>query len=168
MSEMFQFGSPGTQLDYTSTSSSWCYPNDIENGTFSGEKSQSASSKDHNTFADVDQMLSWSGSATPSKYLFIPFDSTTQSNEETSAEAGVPRVGNSQDPYSDINQDVSLFGEVDTMGVNTDMEDASTSEMEPTTDLSQEDPSPFDPHTSFRKSTQSGSVSSFFCSTRFE
>jgi hypothetical protein len=167
MSEMFQFGSPGTQFDYTSNPSSWCYPDDTENGAFSGEKSQSASSKDHNSFADGEQMLSWSGSATPGDYLFTPFDSTTPPSE-TSTEAGVLRVGNSQDPYSNIDQDVPLFGGDDPMGVNTDIEDARTSEMEPSTDLSQEDPSPFDPHTSFRESTQSGSVRPFFCSTQFK
>jgi hypothetical protein len=68
-------------------------------------------------------------------------------------------VGNSQvTTYSDINQGVPLFGGDETKGV----EDASTSEMGPSTDLSQEDPSPFDPRTACREPTQSRSVRSFF------
>ncbi|KAI0272954.1 hypothetical protein BGY98DRAFT_1189123 [Russula aff. rugulosa BPL654] len=153
-----RFGSPGAQFDYTTNSSSWCYPNDIENGVFSGKKSQSTSSKDQNPFADGDQMLLWSGSATPGDYLFIPSESTTPTND-TSTEAGVLRVDNSQDSYSNINQDVPLFGGDEMMDVNMDTEDARTSEMEPSADLSQEDPSPFDPHNSFRESTQSSSAS---------
>lgn len=162
---MFQFGGPGEQFDYNSSSSFWCLPNDIENGGFGGEESQSASSVDQNPFADGDQMLSWSGSATPSDNLFFPCDSIPcLSNTSTGAE--VLRVGNSQDTYFDINQDVTvpLFGGGETKDVDMDinMEDASSSEMEPSADLSQEDPGPFDPHITCRESTQSRSVRSFF------
>ena len=161
MSEMFQFGDPGAQFDYTSSSSFWCYPNGVENGAFSGEKTQSASSIDQNPFADGDQMLSWSGSATPSDHLFFPCDSTTQSSD-TNIGAGVLRVSNSQKSYSDINQDVPLFGGGETKDVDMDMEDASTSETATSTDLSQEGPGHFDPRTVCRESTQSRSVRSFF------
>jgi hypothetical protein len=159
MSEMSQFGGPGAQLDYTS-SSSWCYPDYIENGAFSGEKSQSASSMDQNPFADGDQMLSWSGSATAGDHLFFPCDSPTQSTD-TSTGAGVLRVGDSQDTHSYFNQDVPLFCGVETKDVDTDMEDASTPEMEPSIDFSQEDPGPFDPHTACRGSTVSQRTFSF-------
>ena len=69
---------------------------------------------------------------------------------------------NSQDTHFDINQDVSLFGGDETNDVNMSMEDASTSEMAPSTDLSQDDPRPCDSRTSFRESTQSGNVRCFF------
>jgi hypothetical protein len=126
MSEMFQFGGPGTQFDYTSSSYFWCYHDGIENGAFSGDKSQGASSMNQNPFADGDQMFSWSGSATPGDHLFFPCDSTPPSSISTPTRAGVLRVGNSQDTtYSDIDQGVPLFGGDETK----DVEDASTSEM---------------------------------------
>jgi hypothetical protein len=64
---------------------------------------------DQNTFADGDQMLSWSGSAIPSDNLFFPCDSTSRLSN-TSTGAGVLRVGNSQDSYLDINQDTVWWG----------------------------------------------------------
>ena len=161
MSEMFQFGRPGAQFDYTSSSSVGCYPNGIENGAFSGEKSQSTSSMDQNPLVDGDQLLSWSGSATPSDHSFYPCDSTIPLSDKSTG-AGVLRMCNSQDTHFDINQDVSLFGGDETNDVNMSMEDASTSEMAPSTDLSQDDPRPCDSRTSFRESTQSGNVRYFF------
>jgi hypothetical protein len=121
MSEMFQLGSPGEQSGYNSSSSFWCYSNDIENGAFSGEKLQRASSMGQNPFADGDQMLSWSGSGTPSDHLFLPCDSTPRSSN-TSPRTGVLRVRNSHDTHSDINQDVPLFGGGETTDVDMDME----------------------------------------------
>lgn len=109
MSGMSQFGSPGAQFDYISSSSFWCNPNDTENGASSGETSQSVHSTDQDPFADIDQMLSWSGSAIPGDHLFFPCDST-QPRNNTSTGAGVLRVGNSQDSHFDINQDVLLLG----------------------------------------------------------
>jgi len=70
-------------------------------------------------------------------------------------------VDNSQDIDFDINQDVPLFGGDETKDVDMDVEYTSTSEMVPSTP-SQENPSPFDPHTACRESTQSRSVRSFF------
>ena len=151
---MFQFGSPGAQFDYTSGSSSWCYHNDIENGTFNGEKSQSASSVDQYPFVDGDQMLSWSGSTTPSNHMFFSCESTTPLSN-TSTEAGVLKVGNSQNTHSNIHRDVPLSGGNETMNVNMG---TSVSEMKPSTDLSQEDS-----YTSCREPTQSGNVRSSFC-----
>jgi hypothetical protein len=74
-------------------------------------------------------------------------------------------VGNSQNSFSDINQDVLLFGGDETNEIGMATEGGSSrsiSEMEPSTDISQADPNPFDPHTARRESTQSGSVRSFF------
>lgn len=161
MSEMFQFGSPGAQFDTTPSSSFGCYPNDIENGAFSGEKSQSASSMDQSSFADGDRILLLLGSATPSGHSLLPCDSTAPKNA-TSTRAGVLRVGDSQDTCSDINQDVPLLSDFKTKDMNMDtvLEDANISEMEPSTDLSQDNPSTFDPQTAFRESAQSRSVRS--------
>jgi hypothetical protein len=112
---------------------------------------------DQNTFADADQFLSsWSGDTTPSDHG----DSSPHSSN-TSLGAGDLRVGNSQ-TFSDINQDAQLYGGDETKDIGLAMEDDSTSEMEPSTDLSQADPSPFDPQTACSESTQSGSVRSFF------
>ena len=71
-------------------------------------------------------------------------------------------MGNSQNTTSDINQDAPLSGKDETKDVGLAMEDDSTSEVEPSTDLSQADHNRFDPHTTCRESTQSGSVRSFF------
>ena len=160
-SELFQFEDPGAQFDYNSNSSFWCYPNDIENGAFSGEGSQSASSMDQNPFADEDQMFSWSNPATSSNPLFFPYDSTPTSSDSSTG-SGVLGVDSSQDTCPGINQDVSLCVGSETEDVDTDMEDDSSSEMEPSADLSQEDPSTFDPHTACRGSTESPSVRSSF------
>ena len=73
-------------------------------------------------------------------------------------------MGNSQNSFSDTNQDALLFGGDETKDIGVAMEDDSTSEMEPNIDLSQADPNPFDPHMACRESTQSqsGSLRSFF------
>jgi len=76
-------------------------------------------------------------------------------------------VGDSQNTYFDINQDVPLVGGDETKDVDMDMEDANTSEMEPSTDLSQEGLSPFYPRTACRESAQSSSVCSFPVQVRF-
>ncbi|KAN0118646.1 hypothetical protein V8E52_005069 [Russula decolorans] len=151
--EGLQFGNAVEQFGYTSNPPFWCYPNGIGNGTFTGEKPQGASSMDQNTFADADQFLSsWSGDTTPSDHG----DSSPHSSN-TSLGAGDLRVGNSQ-TFSDINQDAQLYGGDETKDIGLAMEDDSTSEMEPSTDLSQADPSPFDPQTACSESTQSGSA----------
>jgi hypothetical protein len=110
-------------------------------------RSRGASSMDQNPFTDGDQLLSsWSGDSTPSNHC----DSTLQC-KATSPGAGVLRVGNSQNT-SGLNQDVPLFCGDETKDIGLAMEDDSTSEMEPSTDLSQAYPNPFDPHTTCSES----------------
>ena len=146
------FGRSGANFDFDFTFTPPAAHHPDEDGD-SGEKTPGASSVDLAPLADGDQTLSsLPDSSTPSDHSFLPFNSTPPSSA----------TSHSQDPCSDINQNELLWAltnsEAKDVGID-DVEDDYSSE-EPSTDLSGEDPRPFDPHTARRELTQPRSVRS--------
>jgi hypothetical protein len=157
MLQLFPFGCSGAKFDFTSTPTAWCFPDGVGVSAFGGEKTQGVSSMDWDLPADEAQTpSSWPGSSTPTDYSLFRWESTPPSSV----------TSRSQDSRSDINQNGLLFanGGGETKNASTDMEGDLSSEREPSTNLSLEGSSIFDPHTARRESTQPHSVRPFFFS----